>query len=173
MLLAYHAFSAFFISSFDSFLYFCIFDIFPNLLFWQLWVALYLFDIFDSLLDSLEFVIQFGLCSLIWTLHHAVWDLNYAVWQFWLVHSLYLCIQSLANKYSSLFVNREKSRDLQRGLTDPSQLPLMMNFIFICLFYLFICYWLYFFCHLQIKKWMEHWSKAWQTKNWRLEKCLG
>ena len=31
------------------------------------------------------------------------------------------------NKKSSLSVNREKSRDLQRGSTDPSQWPLMMS----------------------------------------------
>ena len=44
------------------------------------------------------------------------------------VHFSILCIPSLASKYSSLFVNREKSRDLQRGQTDSGQLPLMMNF---------------------------------------------
>ena len=47
---------------------------------------------------------------------------------------------NLQNIFLSLFVNQEKSCDLQRGQTDSGQLLLMMNPIFICLlFNYFIC----------------------------------
>ena len=38
-----------------------------------------------------------------------------------------LCAFMFSKHYPSLSMNQEKSRDLQRGLTDSSQLPLMMS----------------------------------------------
>ena len=75
---------------------------------------------------------QFGLCGSIWiwTLYlHMLFVLNYAALfdPFWICAFYNFVHFMFSKQYSSLFVNREKSRDLQRGLTDSSQLPLMMS----------------------------------------------
>ena len=64
----------------------------------------------------------------------------------------FCAFHTFCKHFSSLSVNREKSRDLQRGQTDSGQLPLMMNLqITVCLFN-FICFDFCFFLFvLQIK----------------------
>ena len=81
----------------------------PPPLFWTVYVGL----CFDNL--KLDLHMLFCFWNMQWILNYAVdfgkkWICAFQI----LVHSFLIC-----KYFSSLFVNREKSRDLQRGLTDP------------------------------------------------------
>ena len=102
--------------------------VFGYLWLWAILVDLGLSFEIGTLWFSLDFVLAHAV--LLWTMQ--IFD------KLEFLHFSILCISSLASKYPSLFVNREKSRDLQRGLTDSSQLPLMMNPNFNCLLFKYL-----------------------------------
>ena len=120
ILLAKHFSSAYFPSS--ALLHLCYsFGILGILISWDIFWQLVDFGLsFEIVTLYLHMLSCFELCSWFWTM-------QLVLTKFEFVHFNTCAFIFNLQTFSSLFVNREKSRDLQRGLTDSSQLPLMMS----------------------------------------------